>query len=176
MTRLSALNPWPTKLIAASLRNYEQLQLLAGTDVYTIPPKVAAEGKVSLDGNFVSRLNENYKVGMTDLATGTGVEKFWEVDDKVLAFAENLAKRIPATGKELIQRAHEMGAGDMFPFLSDYEYKIISDDGKIPVFNRWEKKIRAGELAPDTLLTLAGLASFTSDQTMLDRRIRGIIG
>jgi transaldolase len=37
------------------------------------------------------------------------------------------------------------------------------------------KKISEGKIAPDTLLTLAGLASFTSDQAMLDQRIRNII-
>ena len=31
-------------------------------------------------------------------------------------------------------------------------------------------------IAPDTLLTLAGLASFAADQGMLDQRIKSIIG
>jgi transaldolase len=39
VTALSAQNPWQTKLIAASLRNYNQLELLAGTDVFTMPPR-----------------------------------------------------------------------------------------------------------------------------------------
>ncbi len=44
VTAFSAQNVWQTKLIAASLRHYNQLELLAGTDVFTIPPKVAAAG------------------------------------------------------------------------------------------------------------------------------------
>ena len=52
---------------------------------------------------------------------------------------------------------------------------FIASDGKIPVHSRWEKKISEGKIAPDTLLTLAGLASFTADQKMLDQRIRNII-
>jgi hypothetical protein len=56
------------------------------------------------------------------------------------------------------------------------EKAVIASDGKIPVHSRWEKKISNGEIAPDTLLTLAGLASFTADQEMLDQRIRNIIG
>jgi transaldolase len=43
------------------------------------------------------------------------------------------------------------------------------------VHARWAKKISEGKIAPDTLLTLAGLASFTSDQALLDQRIRNII-
>ena len=59
----------------------------------------------------------------------------------------------------------------MFPSLTKEEKAIIAGDGKIPVFSRWEQKIKDGKIAPDTLLTLAGLASFTADQAMLDQRI-----
>lgn len=176
VTKLSKLNPWPTRLIAASLRNFGQLELLAGTDVYTMPPKVASAGRASLSGNFSCRLNENYMVDMNEAAKGTGVEKFWEVDGKVEKLALELSARVPGSGDELVERVHEAGCGDMFPLLSAEEYERIDREGKIPVFTTWEEKIRKGLIAPDTLLTLAGLASFTSDQAMLDRRIRDIIG
>jgi transaldolase len=176
VTKLSAQNQWPTKLIAASLRNFEQLELLAGTDVYTMPPKVAAEGHSSLKGKFSSRINENYEVSIFDPAKDTHIEKFWEVDNKALALAEKLASKIPASGDEVIGIAQDMECGDMFPALAAEEKQFISTDGKIPVYSRWEKKIKEGKIGPDTLLTLAGLASFTSDQYMLDQRIKSIIG
>jgi transaldolase len=176
VTKLSAENPWPTKLIAASLRNFEQLELLAGTNVYTMPPKVAASGRKNLSGNFTSRINETYEVGLDDAAKETHLDKFWDVSDTVLKLALSLAKLVPITADELINRAHEAGCEDMFPLLSDEESAFIVSDGKIPVHSRWEKKIAEGKLAPDTLLTLAGLASFTADQKMLDQRIRSIIG
>ncbi|MCX6237367.1 MAG: transaldolase [Bacteroidia bacterium] len=176
VTRLSAQNPWQTKLIAASLRNHNQLELLAGTDVFTMPPKVAASGRKSLSGKFFSRIHENYDVSQFESAKGSGIEKFWEVDDKVLNLAERLASKVPDTGSELIHIAQEEGCMDMFPSLTKEEKSFIASDGKIPVYSRWEKKIRKGEIAPDTLLTLAGLASFTADQEMLDQRIRNIIG
>jgi transaldolase len=175
VTGLSAENPWQTKLIAASLRNHSQLELLAGTDVYTMPPKVAATGHKELSGKFISRMHENYDVSMFDSAKGAHIEKFWEVDNKVLHLAERLAAKVPATGSELIHIAHEEGCEDMFPLLSKEEKGFIASDGKIPVHSRWEKKISEGKIAPDTLLTLAGLASFTADQQMLDQRIRNII-
>jgi transaldolase len=176
VTRLSGLNEWPTKLIAASLRNFEQLEMLAGTDVYTMPPKVAAAGRASLKGSFSSRIKEKYNISLFDSAKGSNVEKFWEVDEKVLRLAEDLAAKVPATGGELENRAREAGCGDMFPLLSADEIKAIGSDGKIPVHSRWEKRIKEGTMAPDTLLTLAGLASFTADQGMLDSRIKGISG
>ena len=63
----------------------------------------------------------------------------------------------------------------MFPKLSAEDLKFISDDGKIPNHERWAKRIENGELAIDTLLNLAGLASFTNDQKELDARIERII-
>jgi transaldolase len=175
VTGLSADNPWQTKQIAASLRNYNQLELLAGVDVFTMPPKVAAAGHKELKGIFTSRTHENYDVNILDSAKDAQIEKFWEVDDKVLKLSERLSGKLPSTGQELIHIAHEEGCEDMFPSLSKEEKSFISSDGKIPVHARWEKKIKEGKIAPDTLLTLAGLASFTSDQEKLDQRIRGII-
>jgi transaldolase len=176
VTAFSAQNPWQTKLIAASLRHYNQLDLLAGTDVFTMPPKVAAAGRKSLTGKFSSRTHENYDVSMYPSAKDAAIEKFWEVDDKVLSLAQRLFQKIPATGAELIHIAQEEGCEDMFPSLSKEEKATIASDGKIPVFSRWQQKIRDGKIAPDTLLNLAGLASFSADQATLDQRILNIIG
>jgi transaldolase len=175
VTGLSAGNPWQTKLIAASLRSHNQLELLAGTDVYTMPPKVAATGRKELSGKFSSRMHENYDVNIYDTSKDAHIEKFWEVNSSVLKLAERLSSKIPSTGHELINIAHEEGCGDMFPALSKEEKALIASDGKIPVHSRWEQKISEGKIAPDTLLTLAGLASFTTDQKLLDQRISSII-
>ncbi len=175
VTRLSAKNPWPTRLIAASLRNYQQLELLAGTDVYTMPPKVAAAGRKQLSGNFLSKLGVVYPVNMSGTGKGTGLEKFWDVENELVDLGRALASDLPASGAELEERVRRAGFGDMFPELTDAEKDVIARDGKIPVFKHWESKLRDGILAPDTLLTLAGLASFTADQKALDDRISNII-
>jgi transaldolase len=175
VTGFSAKNPWQTKLIAASLRNYEQLEMLAGADVFTMPPKVAAEGHKSLSGKFSSRMHKNYKVNLSATGQEAHIEKFWKVDDNVLNLAERLAAKVPASGAELIELAHREGCEDMFPVLTKEEKSFIASDGKIPKYSRWAKKINEGKIAPDTLLTLAGLASFSSDQKLLDDRILGII-
>jgi transaldolase len=140
-----------------------------------MPPKVAAAGHKELSGKFSSRMHENYNVSIYESASGSGVEKFWEVDEKVLSFSKRVADKVPASGTELIHIAHEEGCEDMFPVLSKEEKGFLASDGKIPVHSRWEEKIAEGKIAPDTLLTLAGLASFTADQKMLDDRIRNII-
>lgn len=175
VTGLSARNPWPTRLIAASLRHHNQLELLAGTDVFTMPPKVAAAGRLSLSGTFTSRMHENYEVSRYASAAEAYVEKFWEVDDKVLTLAERLSSAPPSSGSELVHIAHEEGCEDLFPSLSREERSHIASDGKIPVYSRWADKIKQQKIAPDTLLTLAGVESFKSDQEKLDERILGII-
>jgi transaldolase len=117
ITGLSAQNPWQTKLIAASLRSYNQLELLAGTDVFTMPPKVAAAGRKELSGKFSARTHENYEVNLYSSSADAHIEKFWEVDDKVLSLAERLAGKIPVSSSELIHIAYEEGCEDMFPAL-----------------------------------------------------------
>ncbi|WP_167618432.1 transaldolase family protein [Maribellus sediminis] len=175
ITELTKRNTEPTKLIAASLRNYDQLDTLAGTDVFTMPTKVASEGKLNLSGKFSSKLGVVYPVDLTDEAVVYAPEKIWNVTDKELELAKSLDKDCPKSGNELIDRVHQAGCGDMFPYLSERDLKFIADDGKIPKHERWAHRIESGELAIDTLLNLAGLASFTADQAELDERIRKII-
>ncbi len=176
VTAFSSKNDWQTKLIAASLRNYAQLELLAGADVFTIPPKVAEAGRKSLPGKFSSKMHENYEISLYDSAKEAKIEKFWKVDDKILNLAERLASKVPSSGKELVNIAYEEGCEDMFPQLTKEEKALLVSDGKIPFFSRWENKVKEGKMAPDTLLTLAGLESFTADQKLLDNRIMSIIG
>jgi transaldolase len=175
VTELTRNNPEPTKLIAASLRSHDQLAALAGVDVFTIPTKVATDGREKMDGQFQSRLNEVYPVDLIENATQYFPEKLWDVSSKELKLAKELDENCPETGEELIKRARAAGCGDMFPILSDNDLKLIADDGKIPKHERWAERIKYGELAIDTLLNLAGLASFTADQKELDDRIERII-
>jgi len=164
-----------TKLIAASLRSAAQLEKLAGTDVFTIPVKVAAEGRSTLSGNFTSRLNENYPLEINSHATDCFIEKIWEVSERELLLVRDLSDDLPCCGDTLAEHARKAGCGDMFPILSEEDMQVISKDGKIPRHEYWADRIRSGELAIDTLLNLAGLASFKHDQAQLDQRIESII-
>ncbi|MCF8223326.1 MAG: transaldolase family protein [Bacteroidales bacterium] len=164
-----------TKLIAASIRHHDQLGLLAGVDVFTIPPKIGGTGRRELDGSFRSRLLDDYKPGIDIDPASEGMNKFWEADKKMSQVAKKIGEQLPGTGSDLESIMRNEGYEDMFPILNDTDNKRISDDGKIPVRSAWLDRINAGEIAPDTLLNLAGLASFTSDQAALDNRIESII-
>jgi transaldolase len=167
----------PTKQIAASLRSGDQVGKLAGVDVFTMPTKVAQEARETLQPNFASQVGTGYEVELNPDVTESQVriEKLWDVDDTVRAFAESLDENTPANGRELAARARDMGLGDMFPRLSSADLDQIAADGKIPKHERWKERIESGELAVDTLLNLAGLASFAQDQKALDDRIAGLI-
>lgn len=166
-----------TRLIAASLRSADQLPLLAGVDVFTIPVDVAKSASEQMDGNFYSRTDEDYNICLYDNIGPDGLflSKIWDVSEKEMELAKEMGKNTPGTGKELIRLTKEAGCNDLFPELSYNDLKTISADGKIPVHKKWAARIANGELAIDTLLNLAALASFTTDQAQLDNRIRSII-
>ena len=151
---------------------------LAGVDVYTMPVKVAQSAKQELDGRWESRIDSEYEVtlapGVDEEASGVSV--LWDVPKSLKDFAQGLDSRVPETGDELVERAHQSNVGDLFPRMSSEEYSRIAADGKIPVHSNWKNRIEKHEVAVDSLLNLSGLASFTVDQGKLDDRIRGLIG
>jgi transaldolase len=146
-------------------------------DVFTMPTKVAAEAHGSGSISFTNHVETDYEVSLSSGVEPmeVQVEKLWEVPDEVRDFARSCDGDTPHTGDELAERARKMGLADMFPPLSSADHQRIADDGKIPHHAFWKHRIRAGEVAVDTLLNLAGLASFTQDQKQLDDRIAGLI-
>ncbi len=166
-----------TLQIAASMRGGSQVRDLAGVDVMTIPVATAAEARSGLDGRWSNRREEKYKVRLAP-----GVEErqiristLWDVSETERALGKSLASQPPSSAAQLVSRADELGVRDLFPRLDPADARQIETDGKIPKHQRWAQRIAAGGLAIDTLLTLAGLASFTADQTALDDRIRRLI-
>ena len=160
----------PTRQIAASLRSADQLERLAGVDVHTIPVAVAAEALAKLGGAWGRGMDV---AGMKDAEPP--VAKVYAISYHELAFADQQCADPPETGAELVERARAAGAGDLFPDLSAGELETIAADGKIPEHEKWAGRMAAGELALDSLMNLAGLASFARDQQALDDRIAGLL-
>jgi transaldolase len=166
-----------TRQIAASMRNGEQLPLLSGVDVFTMPVKVARQGKEAGDGSFTSRRGEDYEVELNRSIDPREVraESLTEVPAEVVNLATDLEKNPPQTVTELRQKVYAYGCGEFFPHWSEDQSARIDADGKIPVHAHWREMIRAGEAGIDTLLNAAGLATFSRDQAALDNRIRSLI-
>jgi transaldolase len=177
VTEVVAKSGKRTLQIAASMRSASQVRDLTGVDVYTMPLKVAQSAASDLDGTWTSRIDREYDITLSpgiDMED-EGLPVLWDVPQVLKDFARDLDGKVPQTGEELVERAHESGLGDIFPELSSEEESRIATDGKIPVRNNWKKRIEKHDVAVDSLLNLAGLASFAGDQGELDERIRGLI-
>jgi transaldolase len=167
-----------TRLIAASIRNFEQIPLLCGVDVLTIPAKVAADTVKQLNGPFRSMVDHDFNVVYFPgvVTSRLHMRKLWTVSDTEKRTFQEVAEKVPVSPEELVNHFRQQGLNDIFPELTDAQKQQISDDGKIPNHERWANAIRNGETAIDTLLNLAGLASFASDQQALDERVCEVAG
>ncbi len=163
------------KLIIASIRDVSQLYSLAGAPVFTIPPAIAEEARRAGKLPFTSSFGTPRPLDGYYSESLPYIECFWQIDDEFKAFVDKLSHDIPESPEELERIVRENGFGWLFPRLSEKERSQMRTDGKIPVLANWKKRVDKGEMAPDILMALSGLLSFTTDQTELDSRISGIM-
>jgi len=163
-----------TQQIAASLRDPSQLPHLAGVDVITMPVKVAALAEKKLRRPWQSQLNSQHTVELRDGVEPDSIqiEKLWDVSKEARNFVQKAILSPPQDADELRRIAADHDLEDLFPVMAAEELQAIASDGKIPRHTRWRERIVRGDLAIDSLLTLAGLASFAASQAELDDRIR----
>jgi transaldolase len=165
-----------TKLIAASMRAASQVNDLAGVDVQTMPPKVAAEflaSQVSA-AEISSQVERDPEIELDPgvNARDVGLSTLWDIDDATRATADDLLRADPmkVTPQDIVRASQDHGAGLFHDFTRDEE-AAIATKGKIPELGRWR-----GRVALDDLMTRSGLLSFATDQKALDQRIREIAG
>jgi len=166
-----------TRQIAASLRDAKQLPYLAGVDVITMPTKVAKQAAEELDQTWQSSLNEDYSTSLhPDIdPDSVRLDKLWEVTKQERNLVQKLILHPPATAEKLVETAREHEVNDLFPQWSKEDREAIAEDGKVPQHRRWRDRIRSGEVAIDSLMTEAGLASFAASQAELDDQIRSTL-
>ncbi|MCU4176677.1 transaldolase family protein [Carboxylicivirga sp. N1Y90] len=166
-----------TKLIAASIRSPEQLQHLLGTDIFTIPSKVADEAikaKLNIDGSHINEIPEPELFDENDVKK-LRLKHLWQAQDHEKEIVLHLNEKLPNTAAELEEYAHNHGCHDLFPKLDKKEHQTLREDGKIPIHKKWNQKIINREIGIDSLLNIAGLYSFMHDQAQLDKRIQKYI-
>lgn len=158
-----------TLLIAASMRAASQVCDLAGVDVFTMPPKVAADFlKAGHDPETItSQVGREFPVTMADAASTNLVEPLWGISEEVMALGRAVEGRgATMTGADLRTADADTKAGLFHEFTAE-EKAIIRADGKIPVLAKWQGK----GIALDDLMTQAALQSFAVDQGALDDRL-----
>jgi transaldolase len=164
-----------TQLIAASIRNGDQVATLAGLDVHTIPPKAMKEFQDS--GRTADQIKKTDGTALNPNVDSAHdwsarVARLWEMDGDFRKGVDRLMERSDLdqlSGKGLVQFCNENGL-DLFHPFSTQDLKKIQDDGKIPKLADWSSSITL-----DDLMTHSALQSFTKDQNALDARIESFL-
>ncbi len=167
-------------LIGASMRRGNQVPALAGVDVYTMPPKAAAEYRqaplaaVPPQVHFDPQVTLAEGVNLDDFAGGS----LWDVRvDFVAAIDQLLKKDVDGLGPaDLQDHFTDLDVSDLLPRWSEDDKRTSREEGKIPNLDNWKDRLAKGEIGLDALMNLAALQSFTADQMALDARVRDLVG
>jgi transaldolase len=162
-----------SRLIAASIRNGDQVAFLAGLDVLTIPPKSMKEYQESgkTPEQVVSHIDDAIEPGI-DPQYYTRFSELWKLTEEFKSFVDVLISKSELDsmkGNELAEFSRAQGVNLFHPF-SDDDLNKIQEQRKIPDLNAWPESI-----AVDDLMTQSALQSFTKDQNALDERIRSFL-
>jgi transaldolase len=169
----------PTRQIAASFRQGRQVGDLAGVDVMTIPPNVAAEFRDAAPNpeQVQDCTGRSYVPKFTPQAAAAGLNTLWDVEDKLIAAAEALQQEDLEhfTPEKLIQFFARRGCGDFLVDWTAPQRATSAKEGKIPRLENWKDLLAGGRIGLDALINLGGLNSFTADQSEMDRRVLDVL-
>ena len=169
-----------TRQIAASMRNGDQVWTLAGVDVLTMPTAVAsdyhdaAKPPPAGPGPASTAVRPEVEPGAL---RRLHLECLWDVAETFRRAVDALCRQDldRLAGADLVRILRENGVTDLFPEYTPQELEQIRKDGKIPKLERWQERLERGTAALDSLINLAGLLSFATDQEQLDARVRGLL-
>jgi transaldolase len=171
----------PSLQIGASFRAGGQIRDLAGLDVMTMPPKVADEFlSLNLPTDQIrDKTAENYTVGLNkDVSPDSfNLNTLWEIDDKLIACIDALENEDidRLTPDDLIEFFKEHKCSDVLVPWSDSQIATSAKEGKIPKLENWKGVLANKSIGLDSLMNLAGLNSFTTDQQAMDLRVRQVL-
>jgi transaldolase len=170
-----------SQLIAASMRSAEQVAILAGVDVLTMPPAVAKEYQKHPPPSLEARkmaagdLRISMQPGYTT-ADFNGAS-LWNLEEPVhRAITDLMAMDVDAmTPDDLTGHFAKEAVEEFMPTWSLDEIDVVLDGGKIPSHEVWGDRLRNGSLGLDALMNIAALGAFVMDQKKLDDRINGFL-
>ena len=175
--KLRQANQSPSRQIGASFREANQIQDLAGIDIMTIPPKVAQDFllKDISPQNITDRSNMNYEPSLNPDVDITKIrlDTLWQIDENLVRCIDQLEKENldSFTTDDLIDFFNEHNCGDIMVRYSDDQIKTSLQEGKIPRLSNWKELLAEKRIGLDSLMNLAGLNSFVTDQKAMDERV-----
>jgi len=168
-----------SRLIGASMREGAQVAALAGLDVFTMPPKVAAQYEEKPADRLDSQVQNDPPVRFAEGVNPAdfNAASLWDVPEAFKRCVEELLEGdVDALLPEDIG-AHFAQAGfrDLLPRWSDEDIRIVITDGKIPMFSKWKERLACGQIGLDALMNISAFHSFATDQKALDDRVRSLL-
>lgn len=166
--------------IGASFRSGEQVRDLAGIDVMTMPPKVAGEFlALEIDVNILtSRLETQYKAGINRGIDRDkiGLPSLWNIDGKLVDCLGDLEEENidEFTPEDLMNFFEDYNCDDILVRWTSEQVKTSMNEGKIPKLSNWKDALESGRIGLDSLMNLAGLNHFRSDQDEMDKRVKKV--
>lgn len=179
--KLRQMNLTASRQIGASFRAGAQVRDLAGIDVMTIPPKVA--GEFLSMGIAPDQIADKTTTGYNPVLNkdidpdAIRLNTLWDVDDELVACVDTLDKENldSFTPDDLIDFFKDHKCADVMVRWSDSEIETSTAEGKIPQLENWRDFLADKSIGLDSLMNLAGLNSFTTDQKAMDDRIKQVL-
>ncbi|MEN6383625.1 MAG: transaldolase family protein [Phycisphaerales bacterium] len=171
----------PCRQIAASIRDGRQILNLAGVNIMTMPPKAAGEFlKLKIEPEMViDQTERNYEPVFIN---NSAVDKYrinnlWQVPDKLIACIDKLENEDldKFTPDDILNFFIDYECGDIMVRWGHKEIETSISEGKIPYIDNWKRAIVENAIGIDSLMNLAGLCSFASDQKAMDERVNSIL-
>jgi len=166
-----------SRQIGASFREGSQVRDLAGIDVMTIPPKVAAQFLQMQLGpdEIVDRTAADYRLGVQESVDREAIRlnTLWDVGGELVRCLDALEKEDldSFTPDDLIDFFSQHGCGDIFVRWTNSQIETSAREGKIPKLDHWKEALESKAIGLDSLMNLAGLNSFAADQKEMDDRV-----
>jgi transaldolase len=168
-----------TLLIGASMRESSQVASLAGVDVYTMPPNVAADYQENPAEKISRQIGKDPSVYLADNVklTDFNASTLWEVPETFRSCVDELLKKDigQMTADDIQTYFADAGFTDFLPRWSEEDIQAAATDGKIPVYEKWKARLASGEIGMDALMNFSAFYSFATDQEALDARIESLI-
>lgn len=147
----------------------------------TIPPK-AADESLALSpppDQITDRTAANYT---PDLNKGLDPETIrldtlWDITDEFVACVDALEKENldSFTPDDLISFFKDHHCRDVLVPWADSQIQTSTEEGKIPRLENWRDDLANKSIGLDSLMNLAGLNSFETDQKAMDQRVREVL-
>ena len=171
-----------SRQIGASLRQAQQIKDLAGIDVMTLPPNVAGEfiaAEPSIE-EITNRTKSVLSPGIDPSVDRNALrfDTLWNVTVQLINCIERLQQEnIDAfTPDDLMDFFDEHRCGDVLVRWTESQIETSAREGKIPKVENWKDALENKSIGLDSLMNLAGLNSFASDQEQMDSYVREVLG